>query len=510
MRHIASLLILLLLPPCFAGYAYEPCKYVVRLNTTIEGKVFDPETGEGVPASILGRIGSGSVEARAGDNGYFRFELPWADLEYDLGFSYLPGYENVSERGSIQRGGYKFLSIALRYDPFDLEFENSGEVRRPYSQQVYSWTTSEPFTATRQVFTGYREKRENRLKGYRWEERQVKESASREGRVIGYKYSYVEYRRNWHWGWRPGWGNWYYYGTGTEIKRSYRGSSFVDGGSFYQNWKRIYTFQAYVCEFWVWRGGPSPPSPTSDIRNLQMVYEVVSVQEPVYRTETYTAYHVYRVMHVTYSPQPWQPQKAALKVKPKNNYEGKVALEVLADNIKVTLESECLSGYQWVENGKVRTGSSPPSGVRARPLLSFHSPAVASLYLTPSAEGNFEVKLRAYDENGRLVEDRTYMLHAVDPKPIPTTQRIWVKDDTKPNEEKPTLVSTTEENRQLVLGEFKFKGIYDGGTAAPPYSVTRLYTIDPYTGKYVYDRNGDGVPDPLEPSFSEALKPKWR
>jgi hypothetical protein len=40
--------------------------------------------------------------------------------------------------------------------------------------------------------------------------------------------------------------------------------------------------------------------------------------------------------------------------------------------------------------------------------------------------------------------------------------------------------------------------------------VTRLYTIDPYTGKYVYDRNGDGIPDPLEPSFSEALKPKWR
>ena len=101
------------------------------------------------------------------------------------------------------------------------------------------------------------------------------------------------------------------------------------------------------------------------------------------------------------------------------------------------------------------------------------------------------------------------MLHAVDPKPIPTTQRIWVGDDTKPNEEKPTLVSTTEENRPLVLGEFKLKEVYDGGTVAPAYSVTRLYTKDPSTGKYIYDRNNDNIPDPLEPAWDWFKSNFW-
>jgi len=125
-------LVFILLPPSFAGYVYEPCKYVVRVNTIIEGKVFDLETGEGIPALILGRIGSENVQARAGDNGYFRLELPWADLRYDLGFRY-PGYEELDEQGSVQRGEYKFLSIGLKYDPFDLKLENYKKILRGLS-----------------------------------------------------------------------------------------------------------------------------------------------------------------------------------------------------------------------------------------------------------------------------------------------------------------------------------------------------------------------------------------
>jgi hypothetical protein len=105
---------------------------VVRVNTIIEGKVFDLETGEGIPALILGRIGSENVQARAGDNGYFRLELPWADLRYDLGFRY-PGYEELDEQGSVQRGEYKFLSIGLKYDPFDLKLENYKKILRGLS-----------------------------------------------------------------------------------------------------------------------------------------------------------------------------------------------------------------------------------------------------------------------------------------------------------------------------------------------------------------------------------------
>jgi len=56
-----------------------------------------------------------------------------------------------------------------------------------------------------------------------------------------YVYSYTLYRRNWRW-LPPGWGPWYYAGTGTETFTSYRGTSFTSGGGWYEDWKKVYTY----------------------------------------------------------------------------------------------------------------------------------------------------------------------------------------------------------------------------------------------------------------------------
>jgi hypothetical protein len=403
----------------------------------------------------------------------------------------------------------------MRYDPFDLELsENSGEVSRPYSSQIYSGTTSEPFTASRQVFDHYEPKQEKKLKGYTWEEKVTKESKTKEGTVVGYKYAYTEYHRDWHWGWRPGWGSWYYYGSGTKTFSEDRGSSFTEGGSWYQNWKRVYTLQAYICEVWEKRSDSAPPLPSDRIRNLQEIYEIVTKQEPRYRTETYTAYHVYSIGYVTYSPQPWPVRQVKLTIRPKNGYEGRVALETSSPGVGLRIVSGNISGYQWEENEngirRIRTGSSLPEGVRAtRLLFSFHSPAEATLYLTPESEGTFEVKLRAYDENGRSVENLVYTLRASDPKPVPTSWRNWIRDDTKPDEQKPTLVSTTEERRSFP-NITTSAPIWDGGSCMdeklgivgahkpvievggkPVLNPNAVFTVDPNTGKYIYGNPED-------------------
>ena len=56
-------------------------------------------------------------------------------------------------------------------------------------------------------------------------------------------YSYTLYKRNWRW-FPPGWGSWYYAGSGTETFTSYRGSSFTTGGGWYEDWKRVYSYSS--------------------------------------------------------------------------------------------------------------------------------------------------------------------------------------------------------------------------------------------------------------------------
>jgi hypothetical protein len=115
-------LVFVLLSPCLAGYAYEPCKYVVRLSEIIEGQVYDLETGGGIQAWVS----LGNVEnVTADEEGRFRFTFPWGDYKYRLSFFH-PGYENVSVEGSVNRGGYKFIRVGLKYDPFDLSVSESS------------------------------------------------------------------------------------------------------------------------------------------------------------------------------------------------------------------------------------------------------------------------------------------------------------------------------------------------------------------------------------------------
>jgi hypothetical protein len=37
-RSLVPLLVFMLLSPCLTGYAYEPCKYVVRINEILRGR----------------------------------------------------------------------------------------------------------------------------------------------------------------------------------------------------------------------------------------------------------------------------------------------------------------------------------------------------------------------------------------------------------------------------------------------------------------------------------------
>jgi hypothetical protein len=58
-----------------------------------------------------------------------------------------------------------------------------------------------------------------------------------------YVYSYTLYRRNWRW-FPPGWGSWYYAGSGTETFTSYRGGSFTSGGGWSDDWKKVYSYSS--------------------------------------------------------------------------------------------------------------------------------------------------------------------------------------------------------------------------------------------------------------------------
>jgi hypothetical protein len=125
MRLAPLVLALLLLPICSAGYRWEPCEYVVRLYPVVEGEVRDMETSEAVPARIWSPDNLDSVA----QNGQFRLVLP-SGGSYRLSFSH-PGYENRWENFEIGSGGYLYLWVRLRYDPFDLVLsENSATLTR--------------------------------------------------------------------------------------------------------------------------------------------------------------------------------------------------------------------------------------------------------------------------------------------------------------------------------------------------------------------------------------------
>jgi hypothetical protein len=133
MRLAPLVLALLLLPICSAGYRWEPCEYVVRLNAVIEGQVYDSETMEGIPARVSFEnlvnlenvVSLENLENTTGPNGRFKFVLPWGDFQYVLLFS-SPGYENENRENQIGKGGYQFLPVGLRYDPFDLSVSESS------------------------------------------------------------------------------------------------------------------------------------------------------------------------------------------------------------------------------------------------------------------------------------------------------------------------------------------------------------------------------------------------
>ncbi len=80
------------------------------------------------------------------------------NIVYELSVS-KTGYENRKIRGSIEAGGYQFLTIGIDYHPFDINFlENFGSIRRDWIENSYEYVGVEQFTDTMRVVDHYQNK----------------------------------------------------------------------------------------------------------------------------------------------------------------------------------------------------------------------------------------------------------------------------------------------------------------------------------------------------------------
>jgi len=374
-----------------------PCHYEPFLITLLVVRTVDSETGEGVPADLSLSVHSTPLSLTAKGPEY-RMVLSDEDHTFQVSAS-ATGYDPLSLGGTVAAGETKVVTLPLNYNPFDLTLPSTLTLYRPYSSQTYSGTRYEPYQATRVVRDSSGNPVYDTVKvitGYTWEEKVVRE----ETYVSGYRYSYTLYTRSWRW-FPPGWGPWKYAGSGTETFYSYKGTSFTTGGSWYEGWKKVYTYEGPVyatrwVEYWELRSGPDPPvSISPNVRNVQEHYEIRKVP----RTETYTAYKVYRYTRTTYPPLPWPEVEVNLTVTPRNGYSGGVRLEAEGPGIGARLGGQALS-----------LGSS----------------ASTSLYLRPSSPGSFTVTVRGRDNSGRLVETQTLRVDAIDPHPADTYSETFV------------------------------------------------------------------------------------
>jgi len=213
---------------------------------------------------------------------------------------------------------------------------------------------------------------------------------------------------------------------------------------------------------------PGTLTPRDDIRNIKEVYTTTIKQVPRTRVETYKAFRTYDYSGTSYSFLPWGEKQVTVTAIPRNSYTGDVHLQVEAGTaISATLDSS---------------------------VLSFSSPASTVLRMTPNHVSARTITVNAFDSNGRLVESHTYELNLTESLPSDTVlienERTTVRPDSIP----PTITETTTSEagvpmpeEPMILQVPKLTGgpVYDGGSG-PAGPITRLYTVDPMTGEYIY------------------------
>jgi len=252
-----------------------------------------------------------------------------------------------------------------------------------------------------------------------------------------YVYSYTLYKRNWHW-LPPGWGSWYYAGSGTETFTSYKGSSFTSGGGWSDDWKKVYSYSSsyarqtgtsYTYGYdiytrsswwadvygWAYKGRQdftSPPVSGNgwDYRNVTSEPSVVGYKAYEYRVKAENVLVGYRVEkaalkervvtienRVDYWPLPLGEVETEVRVVPRNGFTGEVRLSSSAGTL---------------ERDRVLLGSSP-SSVKVR--------------LSPG----MTVKIQATDNRGRGLKTGTLEVRVDDPAPAPRVTTWTIKENSE-------------------------------------------------------------------------------
>jgi hypothetical protein len=252
-----------------------------------------------------------------------------------------------------------------------------------------------------------------------------------------YVYSYTLYKRNWRW-FPPGWGSWYYAGSGTEAFTSYKGSSFTSGGGVLEDWKKVYSYSySYVKQTgtsytygydiytrsswwadvygWAYKGRQdftSPPVSGNgwDYRNVTSEPSVVGYRAHEYRVKAENVLVGYRVEKVAlkereivienrvdYWPLPLGEVETEVKVIPRNGFTGEVRLSSSAGTL---------------EGDRVLLGSSP-SSVKVR--------------LSPG----MTVKIQATDNRGRGLKEGALEVRVNDPAPAPRVTTWTIKENSE-------------------------------------------------------------------------------
>jgi hypothetical protein len=421
----------------------------VERPTVIEGNIVDNELGTPVGgASIAGKVRSNviHVNVQADENGRFRVVLPRTLAEGNHTFMFnvsAPGYDNRRVTGTLRRGDTRHVEIRLNYNPFDVEIlpdsDNMVQDFLPFTTyagssgwQFHRWQHIEDLALDDPRVPIFRDDSNFKLESitslvrvrdgywkytpvYGWgpwnhlstTTREVTQSEWNNTQVgttyitfpqpktqirttttkwtdhvytTYYVYDYRYYNRNWHGLW---WGPWFLVDTGTWGTPEWRGKTFTRGGGWFDGWKRVYTFNRteavhtdtnYMVQFvthrrlWI-RTGTTRVWIPPVYENQKTGYSLSG------RVDRNT--HFYRT---DFAPLPWESRHATVTVTPRNNYTDVARLEV-ENNASVRAE---------LGQRELRLGS----------------PAQTTLTLRPyeHAGGSHTITVRAYDDNGRLVE----------------------------------------------------------------------------------------------------------
>jgi len=173
------------------------------------------------------------------------------------------------------------------------------------------------------------------------------------------------------------------------------------------------------------------------VRNPQAVYTTTTKQVSLTTVQNYTAYRLYNYSGTGYSFLPWDNKRVPVRVVPKNGYATAARLEVSVD-------------------GGVLAGLDSP-------WVNLASASTATLNLVPVRASTHTVTVKAYDDNGRLAETRSYTLNLSESLPSGTySETLSGTTETEPPIG-PPRVTVSESARDIVVQELQSMPLLGNG-----------------------------------------------